>query len=123
MSQPQRLPVEQLIQQCAHLRPDGTPSNPAACQELLRRAIWANNERAWEAMAPYWRTWLLRRIYAHRPEISPQAAERLVLPTLADFVSRLRRQPAAARHFPTYAELLTLLDDCLAHSLVTLTSS
>jgi hypothetical protein len=109
-----RLALEQLIQQCRHSEGEDAPNNSVACRELLRRAVCANSDRAWDAVGGHLRTFLLRRIYAQRPEISPQEAERLIFYTLADFLTQLMRQPDLARHFPTYPGILTMLDNILA---------
>lgn len=110
MPQLHRLALEQLIQLCS-------PAHPAACRELLRRALCDNSERAWAAVLPHLRTVLLRRIYAQRPEINPQGAERLLFRTLAEFLAQLLHQPNLAQHFPSYPTMLATLDKILAELL------
>ena len=117
MAQRKRSTLEQLVYQCTQVDATGAPRDLSACRELLRRAIYAHDDRAWDAIVPHLRAFVLRRIYAQRPEINPQEAERLIFHTLTDFLTHLHGQPDLVQRFPTYPVLLALLDSSLTHHL------
>jgi len=108
------MPLNLLIQQCAHCLQKAPTDDCAACRELLRRALADGNDSAWDAAVGLLWPAILHWIYLALPDIAPAAATLLGYAVVRQFRSHYPHRPTFVNAFPTFATLIDDLRRCVA---------
>jgi hypothetical protein len=106
-------PLARLSEACGKCLRQRVQGSCEPCRELAYRALCDGNDAAWDLLLVHLWPYILRRIYADQPEMTPANAEALGYRALRLFRRHCAGRSDLATNFPAFPALLALLYVCL----------